>query len=37
MDSHLVPIKIRVKGSTNQRVKLDGLALNQNGLKSLNA
>jgi hypothetical protein len=37
MDSHLVTVKICVKGGTDQRVELDGFALNQNGFEGLNA
>ena len=36
MNSHLVAVKVRIKGGTYQRMQLDGLAFNQNGLKGLN-
>ena len=37
MHCHLVTVKVRVEGSTNQRVELNGLALYQNRLKRLDA
>ena len=37
MDSHLVTVEVSVESNTDQRVKLNGLALNQHRLKSLNA
>ncbi len=37
MHSHLVAIKVRVEGGTDQGVNLDGLALDQKRLKSLDA
>ena len=35
VDSHLVTIKVSVKGSTCQRMQLDSLTLNQLRLESL--
>ena len=37
MHCHLIPVKVRVESRTHQRMELDGLALYQNGLKSLDA
>ena len=37
MHRHLVAVEIRIEGSADQRVKLDGLAFNQHRLKRLNA
>ncbi|OQC54575.1 MAG: hypothetical protein BWX55_00385 [Deltaproteobacteria bacterium ADurb.Bin022] len=37
MHSHLVAVKIRVERRTNQRVKLDGLAFDQDRFKGLDA
>ena len=36
MNGHLVTVKVGVKGRTGQRVKLNGAAFNQQGLKGLN-
>ena len=36
MDRHLVAVEVRVKRSTDQRVDLDGLALDQLRLEGLN-
>src|SRR5580704_1842754 len=37
MNSHLVAIKVGVERGANQRMDLDGLAFDQDGLESLNA
>ena len=37
VNGHLVAVEVGVKGGTGQRVQLDGFALNQHGLKGLNA
>ena len=37
MDSHLVAVEVSVEGGADQRVQLDGVAFDQNGLKCLNA
>ena len=37
MDCHLVSVKVRIKGRTHQRMKLDGFTLYQNRFKSLNS
>ena len=37
MDSHLVAVEVSVEGGTCQRVKLDGLTLNELRLEGLNA
>ena len=37
MDSHLVTVEVSVEGGADQRVQLDGMAFDQNGLKCLNA
>ena len=36
MDSHLIAVEVRIKGGTNERVNLDGLAFNENRLECLN-
>ena len=36
MDRHLVAVEVRVEGSADQRVQVDGLALDQHGLEGLN-
>ena len=36
MDSHLVTVEVGVECRANKRVNLDGLALNELGLKCLN-
>ena len=36
MHSHLVAVEVGVERGTNQRMQLDGAALNQNRLKRLN-
>jgi len=35
MHRHLVAVKVSVEGCTDQRMQLDGLALDQNGLECL--
>ena len=35
MDRHLIAIEVRVVGSADQRMELDGLALDQDGLEGL--
>ena len=37
MNRHLVPIEVGIEGSTYQRMQLDRLVLNQNGLKGLDS
>ncbi len=37
VDSHLVAVEVGVEGGADQRMQLDGLALDQHRLKSLNA
>ena len=37
MDGHLVAVEVGVEGGANQRMQVDGLALDQHGLESLNA
>ena len=36
MDCHLIAIKVRIESGTHERVYLNGLAFDKNGLKSLN-
>src|SRR5260370_2677267 len=36
MDGHLIAVEIGVEGRAGQRMQLDGLALRQHGLKSMN-
>ena len=37
MDGHLVAVEVRVERGTNQRMELDGLALDQHRLERLDA
>ena len=37
VNGHLIAVKVGVVGGADQRVQLDGAALDQNGLKGLNA
>src|SRR5512139_1138642 len=37
MDRHLVAVKVRIKGRTDQRMELDCLALHEDGIKCLDA
>ena len=37
MHGHLVAVEVGIKGGTDQRVQANGLTLDENGLKSLNA
>ncbi len=36
MDCHLIAVKVRVESGADQRVQLDGIALNQYRLEGLN-
>ena len=37
MNSHLIPIEVGIEGRAHQRMDLDGLSLDENGLKGLNS
>ncbi len=37
MHGHLIAIEVSVEGGADQRMDLDGLTLNENGLEGLNA
>ena len=37
MDRHLVTVEVGIKGRTDQRMQLDGLALNQDGFEGLDS
>ena len=37
MDGHLVTVEVSIEGMTYERMKLEGLSINKNRLKGLNA